>query len=51
MDAPDMDRVEVRAEHDVELGFGRIWGRSRQRVVAAAAAVPCEGIDREAAPC
>ena len=47
----DIDQVQVRAERDVELGFGQFWGRVQQHVVATAAAVPCEGIAQAEGPC
>ena len=47
----DTDHIQVRAERDVELGFGHFWGHDRQHVTATAAAVPCEGIAEAEGPC
>jgi len=47
----DVDHIQVRAERDVELGFGQFWGHSHQHLVATAAAVPCEGVAEANNPC
>jgi hypothetical protein len=47
----DVDHIQVRAERDVELGFGQFWGHSHQHLVATAAAAPCEGIAEATSSC
>ena len=47
----DIDHIQVRAERDVELGFGQFWGHGHQHLVATASAVPCEGIAEATSPC
>jgi len=47
----DVDQIQVRAERDVELGFGHFWGRGSQHVVATVTAAPCEGIAQAEGSC